>query len=157
MTKVNWITMLAVSLAALGLSQATAGAETDYTVALNAGAEKISTEQIVATFVGKTGHYDDGDSDRQMLISYADNNVLTAKEIGGDGVRTGLFAVTDHDNICIGWENRDLPRLRCMDVLLVDGVVHKYNSDGSLGGSFPNLRKGSLSSFGCGVVVNDRG
>ena len=142
MAKVNRITMLAVSLAALGLSLASAGAETDYAAALKAGAEKLSTEQIVATFVGKTGHYNDGDSDRQMLISYADDNVLTAKEIGGDGMRTGLFAVTDRDNICIGWENRDLPRLRCMDVLLVDGVVQKYNSDGSLGGSFPEFEEG---------------
>lgn len=142
MTNVKYITMLAVSLAAVGLSLASAGTETDHSAALKAGAEKLSTEQIVATFVGKTGHYQDGDSDRQMLISYGDDNVLAAKEVGGDGMRIGLFAVTDRDNLCIGWENRDLPRLRCMDVLLVDGVVHKYNSDGSLGGSFPKFEEG---------------
>lgn len=142
MPKVKWITMLAVSLAAAGPSLASAGAATDLSAALNAGAEKLSTEQIVATFVGKTGHYHDGDSDRQMLISYGEDNVLAAKEVGGDGMRTGLFAVTDRDNICIGWDNRDLPRLRCMDVLLVDGVIHKYNSDGSLGGSFPEFEEG---------------
>lgn len=142
MSKVNWIEMLSVSLATVGLPLASAGAETGRSAALNAGAEQLSAEQIVATFVGKTGHYQDGDSDSQMLISYGDDNVLVAKEVGGDGMRTGLFAVTDRGNICIGWENRDLPRLRCMDVLLVDGVVHKYNSDGSLSGSFPEFEEG---------------
>jgi hypothetical protein len=142
MPKVKWMTMLGLPLAALSFSHAIAGGETDYSAAIEAGGQTLSADQIVEFFVGKTGHFHDGDSEGQMLISYGDDNVLAAKEVGGDGTRVGLFAVTDRGNICIGWENRDLPRLRCMDVLLVDGVVHKYNSDGSLSGSYPEFEEG---------------
>ena len=55
--------------------------------------------------------------------------------------------MTDRDQVCLGWEGRDLPKLRCMDVVEIDGVLHKYKTDGSLSGRIIDFADGNHQCF----------
>jgi hypothetical protein len=90
------------------------------------------------TFVfATTGH--------KYLIYYGEDNQTMGKKVGGDTTMTGFYAVTDRDQVCLGWEGRDLPRLRCVDVLLIDGVMHKFKADGSLSGRITEVADGNTT------------
>ena len=137
--------ILIVAAATLMLTAAPAMAgESDKEAALKAGAVQLTADQIAEHLAGKTGLFLVGGGDRRIMIYYGEDNELAAKPVGGDSLLTGFYAVTDRDTICMGWNNKDLPRLRCMDVMLLDGVVHKYNTDGSLNGSYENFEAGKI-------------
>lgn len=133
-------------LAGLAMTGLATGAQagSDLEKAMEAGAKRLTADEIAERLTGKTGLFLVGGGDKRMMIYYGESNELVAKPVGGDSALTGFYAVTDRDMICIGWDNKDLPRLRCMDVLLRNGVVYKYNTDGSFNGSYERFEDGKI-------------
>lgn len=53
--------------------------------------------------------------------------------------------MNDRDRMCLGWEGRDLPRVRCIDIVEIDSVVHKFSADGSLSGHIEAFSDGNTT------------
>ncbi len=102
----------------------------------------MTADEIAERFVGKTGTWVSASGDRKMLIHYGEDNDLRATPVGGEGSATGYYGITNTDRICVSWDGRDEGRLRCLDVLMVDGTVTKFNADGSLNGSYAAFEEG---------------
>jgi hypothetical protein len=128
----------ALAFVALAASSFGAAAETAEEKALSAGAKQLTSDQIAERFVGRTGR------DKKFLIYYSEDNEVAGKMIGGNWSDTGFYGITDNNTICLAWNGRDKPRLRCMHVLLVDGVVKKFTADGSLSGSIVKFEDGKI-------------
>lgn len=120
-----------------------ASAGTDMEEALDSGAQQLTADEIAEQFVGKTGTWVSPSGDRKMAIHYSEDNDLQGKQIGGDWSATGYYGIADNDSICVSWDSRDEGRLRCLDVLVVDGVVTKFNADGNLNGSYEKFEDGN--------------
>ena len=120
--------------AALAALASTAHAGSDLEEALAAGAKRLTGEEIAERLTGKTVTFVSAKTGDKYLVFYGNGNETAGRKVGGETTNTGFHAVTDRDQVCLGWKSRDLPRLRCMDVLLIDGVLHKYKADGSLSG-----------------------
>jgi len=140
----SW-TALAAAGALVGLTTV-AEAGTALQDALDAGAQRLTSDEIAERIVGKTVTFvSASDSDYRVLVYYGLNNEAASSRIGGDTKNTGFYALTDRDRVCLGWEGRDLPRLRCLDVLLIDGVMHKFKADGSLSGRITETADGNMT------------
>lgn len=70
----------------------------------------------------------------KFLLYYSPDNQIIGGRVDSQERNKGFMAVNDRDQICLGWEGSDLPRIRCVDIVLMDGVVHKFRADGSLSG-----------------------
>ena len=127
---------------ALVTSSLSAAAGTDREEALNNGAEQLTANEIAERFTGKTVTFVSASGDKKFSIYYSQGNELAGTMIGGNWSDTGFYGIADNNTICLSWNNRDKPKLRCMSVLLVDGVVKKYNADGSLSGSIVQFEDG---------------
>ena len=134
-----------MSGAALATLASAAHAGSELEEALAAGAERLTSEQIAERLTGKTVTFVSAKSGDRFLVYYGNDNETAGRKVGSDKTGTGFHAVTDRDQVCLGWEGRDLPRLRCMDVLLIDGVMHKYKADGSLSGRIIELADGNTT------------
>lgn len=131
-------------LAMTGLSTgAHAGSELE--AAIEAGAERLTADEIAERLTGKTVTFVSATTGDEYLVYYGEDNETAGKKVGADTTNTGFHAVTDRDQICLGWEGRDLPRLRCMDVLLIDGILHKFKADGTLSGRITELADGNTT------------
>ncbi|MBB3190709.1 hypothetical protein [Halomonas cerina] len=128
-----------VVLAGTSLS---ASAETEMEKALNNGAQQLTADEIAEQFVGKTGIWVSASGDRKMRIHYSEDNVLTGKQVKGEWSGSGYYGVANDDSICVSWDHVDEGRLRCLEVLVVDDVVTKFNVDGSLNGSYEKFEDG---------------
>lgn len=117
-------------------------AGTELEEALAGGAKKLSADEIAERFVGKTGTWTSPSGDKTIRIHYGEDNDLTGKMVGADWSGTGYYGIANIDKICVSWEPKDQGRLRCLDVLVVDGTVKKFNADGSLNGSYANFEPG---------------
>ena len=131
--------------AAIVALASTAHAGTDLDKALAAGAKRLTAGEIADRLTGKTVTFVSAKTGDTFLVYYGNGNETALRKVGADGTWTGYHAVTDRDQICLGWEGRDLPRLRCMDVLLIDGVLHKFKADGSLTGRITELADGNTT------------
>lgn len=140
--KATLIGMLAFVL--LAVSSFGAAAETAREKALSAGAKQLSADEIAERFAGKTVTFESATGNKRVLVYYSEGNEVAGKLIGGDWSDTGFYGVADNDTICLSWDNRDKPRLRCLHVLLVDGVVKKFKADGSLSGSIVKFEDGKI-------------
>lgn len=127
----------------LASSSFDAVAGTEMEEALDNGARQLTADEIAEQFVGKTGIWLSASGDRKMAIHYSEDNDLQGKQIGGDWSATGHYGIADNDSICVSWDGRDEGRLRCLDVLVVDGVVTKFNADGSLNGTYESFEDGN--------------
>jgi hypothetical protein len=132
----------AVGLTALA---ADARAGTAMEEAMQAGAEKLTADEIAERLTGKTVTFVAAGNGDTYLVFYGSDNDAMSRKVGSDTVSSGLYAVTDRDQVCLGWEGRDLPRLRCVDVLLIDGVMHKFKADGTLSGRITELVDGNTT------------
>lgn len=110
--------------------------------ALQEGAESLSSEQILGLLLGKTGTWVSASGEKTVLIHYGRNNKLSGKLVGGDWSGSGYWAVTNDDSVCISWDQIDKDRLRCLDVVVANGVVQKFNPDGSLNGTYEGFKSG---------------
>jgi hypothetical protein len=135
---------LLAGLAMMGLSTG-AHAGSDLDAAIEAGAKRLSADEIAERLTGKTVTFVFATTGHKYLIYYGEDNQTMGKKVGGDTTMTGFYAVTDRDQVCLGWEGRDLPRLRCVDVLLIDGVMHKFKADGSLSGRITEVADGNTT------------
>lgn len=124
----------AVAAAAAAAPLPASAGTTEEEAALAAGAKRLTADQIAERFVGKTVTFVSASGDKRFLIHYGEDNDVAGKMVGGGWSDTGYYAVADDDSICLSWKGSDKGRLRCMTVLVVDGVVKKYKADGSLSG-----------------------
>lgn len=129
--------------AAIVTTNAQAGSA--YQDALKNGADQLTSEELAERLTGKTVTFVAAGSGDQYLVYYGENNEAASRKVGDDKSATGFHAFTDRNQICIGWEGRDLPRLRCVDVLLIDGTLHKFKADGSLSGHITELTDGDMT------------
>jgi len=131
-----------LAFAALAASSFGAAAETAKEKALGAGARQLTSDQIAERFIGTTGTWVSPSGTKKVRIYYGRNNDLHGKLVGGNWSGTGYYGVANDDSICISWAGKDKGRLRCLEVLIDDGVVKKFNVDGSLNGSYEKFEMG---------------
>ena len=133
-----------LAFAALATLSVGAAAETDKEAALAKGAKQLTADQIAERFAGKTVTFESAANDKSFLVYYGEGNEVAGRMIGGDWSDVGFYGIANDDSICLSWNGRDKPRLRCMDVLVVDGVVQKFKADGSLSGSIVKFEEGKI-------------
>ena len=112
--------------------------------ALNAGAQQLTSDEIAERFAGKTVTFVKASGDKKFLVYYSEVNEVAGKMIGGNWSDTGFYGIADNNTICLSWNGSDKPRLRCFHVLLVDGVVKKFETDGSLSGIIEKFEDGKI-------------
>ena len=135
---------LVAGITMLGLASG-AQADSDIQKALEAGATALTSDEIAERLTGKTVTFISAKTGDNFLVYYGENNSTAGRKVGSDKTKVGFHAVNDRDQICLGWEGRDLPRLRCMDVLLIDGKMHKFKADGSLSGHISETADGNTT------------
>lgn len=128
----------------LATSSLSAAAGTDREEALAKGAKQLTADEIAERFAGKTATFVSAPGDKKFFVYYSKDNEISGKKIGGGWSDTGFYGIADNDTICLSWANRDKPRLRCLYVLLVDGVVKKFKADGSLSGWIVKFEDGKI-------------
>ena len=96
---------------------------------MDAGAQRLTSEEIADLLVGKTVTGKAGE--KRFLFHYSEDNVLSGKLIGGDWSDTGYYGITDDDRVCLSM-SKDKGRLRCLTLLRLDGAVRKYNVTGDM-------------------------
>jgi hypothetical protein len=136
-----------IGISAFGLLVASsfgAAAETAKEKALSDGAKQLSSNEIVERIAGKTVTFVTAAGDKKFLVYYSEDNAIAGKMIGGNWSDTGFYGIADNNTICLSWNGSDKPRLRCMHVLLVDGVMKKFTADGSLSGSIVKFEDGKI-------------
>jgi hypothetical protein len=135
--------LAALALAgAMSLPDSAVAADTAREAALAGGARALSPDQIAEQFVGRTGTWVAASGDKTVKVYYGPDNDLHSNLMGGGWTGTGLYGVTSDGRICIAWDGPDDGRLRCLDVLVVDGTVVKYNPDGSRNGHYTAFTDG---------------
>ena len=102
--------MLGLALISL-TSGAYAGSDLDD--AIKAGAKRLMADEIAERLTGKTVTFVSAKTGDKFLVFYGEANDAASKKVGGEGTKVGFYAVTDRDQVCLGWEGRDLPKLRC--------------------------------------------
>ena len=135
---------LVAGMSMLGIATG-AQAGSDIEKALEAGATRLTSDEIAERLTGKTVTFVSAKTGDKYLVFYGEDNKTAGRKIGGDKTNVGFHAVSDRDQICLGWEGSDLPRLRCMDVLLIDGKMHKFKADGSLSGHISETANGNMT------------
>lgn len=126
-------TILAGALLAAGLATP-ALAGTAMEKALAAGAERLTADQIAARLAGKTVTFEPAASDARFLVYYGEANEMRIRKVGTDKVIEGFYAVSDADRVCFGTKGDGPIRLHCVNVLVIDDQLHKFELDGSLRG-----------------------
>lgn len=120
------------ALVALGLMGLAHGAiaASDLEKALDAGATRLTGEEIADLLVGKTVKARAGD--KEFRFYFSTDNVISGKLIGGAWSDHGYYGIADTDQVCLSI-TKDHGRLRCITLLRNDaGVVRKYNSQGGM-------------------------
>jgi hypothetical protein len=134
---------LVAGMSMLGIATG-AQAGSDIEKALEAGATRLTSDEIAERFTGKTVTFVSHKTGDKFHVYYGKDNDIAGGKIGGDKSNVGFHAVNDRNQMCVGWTGRDLPRVRCLDVLLIDGVVHKFRADGSLSGKITEFAEGKI-------------
>jgi hypothetical protein len=112
--------------------------------ALAKGATRLSAEEINKRLADKTVTFENLNSGAKVLVYYDGRNGTILKPVGSDRTLTGFYATDLADHVCLGVHGDGPMRLRCVDVLLVDGVMHKYELDGSLRGRITESVTGNI-------------
>ena len=132
-----------VSALAFAGFAASAQAGSDFEDAVVNGGKKLTGPELAARLKGKTVTFVSSATGDKYLVFYGEMNEAASRKVGGSASVAGFHAITDRDQVCLGWEGHDLPKLRCMDVVLIDGVMHKYKADGSLSGHISEVADGN--------------
>lgn len=132
-----------ISAAALAGLASSAQAGSEFEKAMADGAKKLTGEEIAERIKGKTLTFVAASTGDKYLVYYGEMNEIAGRKVGASGTNTGFHAITDRDQVCLGWEGRDLPKLRCVDVVLIDGVMHKFKADGTLSGYISEVADGN--------------
>ena len=129
------IAMRAAAAAVLAAGTAVAApAQTDMEKALANGAVRMTGDQIAERLADTTVVFENSASGARTLVYYDGENGTVLKPVGSNGSIKGFYAVDLADHVCLGVHGDGPMRLRCVNVLLVDGTMHKFELDGSLRG-----------------------
>lgn len=129
----RYLQMFTGAIMAAGLATA-AAAETDMEAALADGAVKMTGDEIAERLAGKTVTFENAASGAKVLVYYDGGNGAILRPVGSDKAIEGFYAVDLADHVCLGISSDAPMRLRCMHVLQIDGMMHKFELDGSLRG-----------------------
>jgi hypothetical protein len=121
----------ALALACLSAMPAGASALED---ALTNGATRLIADEISKRLADKTVTFENLNTGAKVLVYYDGQNGTILKPIGSDQTLTGFYATDLSDHVCLGVHGDGPMRLRCVNVLMIDGVMHKFELDGSLRG-----------------------
>lgn len=121
-----------------------ASAETQMEKALADGAKRMTADEIAERLAGKTVTFERAASGDQFYVFYDGTNGTLIKKVGTDKVMEGFYAFSLADHVCVGLKGDQPIRLRCVNVLLVDGEMQKYELDGSLRGRIIEEAQGNL-------------
>jgi len=136
-------TVLGGALVAAGLA-AGASAATEMEQALANGAVQMTADEITERLASKTVTFENATSGAKTLVYYDGENGTLLQPVGSDNVIEGFYAVDLADHICLGVHGDEPMRLRCVNVLLIDGQMHKFELDGSLRGRVIEEVSGNL-------------
>ena len=131
MTKVLRTLFGAIVIGCLSAMPAGASALED---ALTNGATRLAAEEISNRLADRTVTFENLNTGAKVLVYYDGENGTILKPIGSDQTLTGFYATDLSDHICVGVHGDAPMRLRCVSVLLIEGVMHKFELDGSLRG-----------------------
>lgn len=134
-----------LSSLAIAFMASSALAQSELDQALTNGGERLTGDEIAERFKGKTVTFVSAENGNRVLVYYGTGNEAAARAVAGDKTRTGFHAINDRDRMCLGWEEVDLPRLRCIDIVEIDGVVHKFSADGSFSGHIEAFSDGNTT------------
>ncbi len=102
--------------------------------ALTNGATQLTAEEIDERLADKTVTFENLNTGAKALAYYDGHNGIILKLDGSDETLAGFYATDLADHVCLGVHGDAPMRLRCVNVLLIDGVMHKFELDGSLRG-----------------------
>ena len=132
------------TLALAGLAAA-APAQTDMEKALAEGATRMTSDQIAERLAGKTVTFENASSGARALVYYDGGNGTLLKLEDADEAVEGFYATTLSDRICVGLWGDEPMRVRCVYVLLIDDMMHKFEVDGSLRGRVIEEVEGNIT------------
>lgn len=124
--------LLGLILTAGLATAAVAGSDMDQ--ALANGAKKLTGDEIIERLADKTVTFENVTTGQTVLVYYDGGHNYLVKRPGSDDVAEGFYAVSVADHICLGANAEGPMKLRCVNVLLIDGVLHKFELDGGLRG-----------------------
>jgi len=120
-------------------------AESDMEQALADGAKKLTADEIVDRLAGKTVTFEAAATGDRFLVYYDEANGYLVRPVDGEDVTEGFYAASLADHVCLG-RKADAPiRLRCVNVLSIEGVMHKFELDGSLRGRIVEEVEGDIT------------
>ena len=141
MTRTSSAVLGALTLIALSAGNALAS---DMKTALAKGAVRMTAEQISKRLANKTVTFENANTGAKAIAYYDGRNGVKLKLLGSNKMLKGFYATDLADHICLGIEGQAPMRLRCVSVLLIDGVMHKFELDGSLRGRVIEETDGKL-------------
>jgi hypothetical protein len=141
-TRIPRLVAVLVLAGATSLAGTAHADDTARQAALADGAQALTPDQIAERFVGRTGTWVAASGDKTVEVYYGPDNDLHGNLVGGGWTGSGLYGVATDGRLCIAWDGSDDGRLRCLDVLVVDGTVVKYNPDGSRNGHYTGFTDG---------------
>lgn len=109
-------------------------AETAMEEALAAGAERMTADEIAERLAGETVTFELASTGDRFLLYYDGANGTLIKKVGSETVIEGFYAVSIADHVCLGSVGDEPIRLRCLNVLLIDDQMHKFELDGTFRG-----------------------
>lgn len=130
-------------LVSAGLATA-AVAESDMERALTNGAKTMTADEIAERLAGKTVTFERASTGDKVLVYYDKANGMLIKKVGSDDVFEGFYAVSLANHVCFGAKGNKPIRLRCVNVLLINDLMHKFELDGSLRGRVVKEIEGNL-------------
>lgn len=136
--------VLAGALAMTVLSAVSAAAS-EMEDALAKGAVRLTAEQISERLADKTVTFENATSGAKALVYYDGSNGIRLKPLGSNKMLKGFYATDLADHVCFGVYGNAPMRLRCVHVLLIDGVMHKFELDGSLRGRIIDQTDGNIT------------
>ncbi|PWE33822.1 hypothetical protein DDZ14_03945 [Maritimibacter sp. 55A14] len=121
----------AIAIAAAAATGATA---TEMEDALTNGATQLTADQIEARLADKTVKFENMNTGAKVLVYYDGGNGMVLKPVGSEKTLDGFYATDLANHVCLGIRGKEPMRLRCVNVLMIDGAMHKFELDGSLRG-----------------------
>lgn len=121
------------ALLALTALSTPALAETQLENALANGAHRLTAEEVSIRLADKTVTFENANTGAKALVYYDGSNGTKLKLADGTMLE-GFYAFDLADHVCVGVYSDEPMRLRCVHVILIDGVMHKFELDGSLRG-----------------------
>ncbi len=122
----------------------TNASETEMRDALDEGATRLTADQIVERLADRTVTFENANTGARWLVYYDTRNGTILRPEDSDERMEGFYATDLSDHICIGVYGDEPMRLRCVNVLLIDGVMHKFELDGSLRGRIVEEVSGNM-------------